>query len=107
MGLEELRIHHVTTSYYHPQSNGKVERLHGTMNELLAKKIETNRNSWDLYLTQILAAIRFNSNSTTKFSPFYLLYNRDVVLPLDNILKPRRKYYGQAHHEIAAQEQHR
>ena len=38
---------------------------------------------------------------------FFLLYNRDVVLPIDNILKPRRKYLGEDHHQIALQEQHK
>ena len=31
----------------------------------------------------------------------------DVILPLDNILRPRRIYYGAEHHEIALQEMHR
>ena len=53
---------------------------------------------WDLYLNQALTAVRFNHNDTSKFSPFFLLYNRDVVLPLDNILKPRRKYVGEEQH---------
>ena len=105
--LENLNTHHVTTSCYHPQSNGKVERLHRTIHDILAKKVGDDRRSWDLYLNQTLAAIRFNISETTKFSPFYLLYSRDVVLPLDNILAPRRKYYGDSHHEIAIQEQHR
>ena len=105
--LKELKIHHVFTSYYHPQGNGKVERLHRIMNDMLAKNVNDNDKSWDLYLNQILAAIRFNVSETTKFSPFFLLYNRDVILPLDNILKPRRRYYGNDHHEVAAQEQHR
>ena len=105
--LEELNVHHVTTSYYHPQSNGKVERLHRTMNDILAKKIGENRQSWDLYINQMLAALRFNVSESTKFSPYYLLYGRDVILPLDNILKPRKLYYGDEHHEIALQEQHR
>jgi len=105
--LEELNVHHVTTSFYHPQSNGKVERLHRTMNDILAKKIGDNERSWDLYINQMLAALRFNVSESTKFSPFYLVYGRDVILPLDNILKPRRLYYGDEHHEIALREQHR
>ena len=31
-------------------------------------------------------------SESSKFSSFYLLYKRDVVLPIDNLLKPRRKY---------------
>ena len=105
--LENLNVNHVKTSFYHPQSNGKVERLHRTMHDILAKKIGDNANSWDLHINQMLAAIRFNVSESTKFSPFYLIYNRDVVLPLDTILKPRRVYYGEEHHHIAFQEQHR
>ncbi|CAC5369517.1 unnamed protein product [Mytilus coruscus] len=73
----------------------------------LSKKIKDNAQTWDLYLNQALAAIRFNVNESTKFSPYFLLYNRDPVLPIDNILKPRRKYYGEEEHKIALQEQHK
>ncbi|KAK7088948.1 hypothetical protein V1264_024660 [Littorina saxatilis] len=48
-----------------------------------------------------------NISETTRLSPFFLMYNRDVVLPLGNILKPRRKYAGEEHHRIALQEQHK
>lgn len=105
--LEDLNVHHVTTSFYHPQSNGKVERFHRTMHDVLAKKIGNNEQSWDVYINQMLAAIRFHVSETTKFSPYYLLYNRDVILPLDNILRPRRIYYGDEHHQLALQEMHR
>ena len=60
-----------------------------------------------MFLNQALAAIRFNVSESSKFSPFFLLYNRDVVLPVDNILKPRRKYVGEEMHQIALQEQHK
>ena len=53
-----------------------------------------NNHTWDLYLNQALAAIRFSINETTKFSPFFLLFQRDPVFPIDNLLKPRRRYYG-------------
>ena len=105
--LSHLNIHHVTTSYYHPQSNGKVERLHRTMNNILAKKIGDDNQSWDLYLNQMLAAIRVSNNETTKFSPFYLLYSREAVLPVDNILQPRNIYYGNQFHEMAIEAQHK
>ena len=46
-------------------------------------------------------------SESSKFSSFYLLYNRDLVLPVDNILRPRRKYLGEDYHEIALQKQHK
>ena len=99
--LEAMNIHHVLTSVYHPQSNAKVERFHRTLHDVLAKKLTDNQQHWDLYLNQALAAIRFNISVSSKFSPFFLLYNRDVVLPVDNLMKPRRKYQGEETHKIA------
>lgn len=61
----------------------------------------------DLYLNQTLPAIRFHVNESTKYSPFFLLYNRDVVLPLDTILKPRRRYMGEDQNQVALQQQHK
>ena len=60
-----------------------------------------------IYLNQVLAAIRFNITESTKFSPFYLLYNCDPVLPIDNILKPRRRQLGEEPHKIGLEQQHR
>ena len=101
-----LNITHITTSFYHPQANAKVERFHRTLHDILAKKLDNDLTSWDVYLNQALAAVRFSVHESTGYSPFYLLYLRDPVLPLDNILKPRRRYMGEDHHEIALQQQH-
>ena len=105
--LEVLNIHHVRTSYYSPQSNSRVERLHLTLHDVLAKKLIDGQDTWDLHLNQVLAAIRFNVSEATDYSPYYLLYNRDVVLPIDNLLKPRLKYQGEDLHQISLQEQHK
>jgi hypothetical protein len=105
--LATLNVHHVKTSFYSPQSNGKVERLHRTLNDVISKKIQEDTRTWDLHLNQTLAAIRFHVNESQKFSPFYLLYVRDPVLPLDTILKPRRRYMGEDQYQIALQQQHK
>jgi hypothetical protein len=105
--LQELNIDHVRTSIYHSQSNTRVERFHRTLQNIISKKLLENQQTWDLHLNQALSAIRFNISESSKFSPFYLLYNRDVVLPVDNLLKPRTRYHGEDLHKIALQEQHR
>ena len=70
------------------------------MHDVLEMRIGNNEQSWDIYTNQMLAFLKFRVSETTIFSPPYLLYNRDVILPLDNILRPRRIY----NHEIALQE---
>lgn len=105
--MERLNISHVVTSVYHPQSNAKVERFHRTLHDILAKKLTENQQVWDTHLNQALAAIRFSISESSRFSPYFLLFNRDVVLPVDNLMKPRRKYQGEELHQIALQEQHK
>ena len=105
--LDAMNIHHIKTSYYCPQANGRVERFHKTLHSVMMKKIQEDVQTWDLYLNQTLAAVRFHVNESSKFSPFFLLYNRDVVLPLDTILKPRKRYVGEDMHKIALQQQHK
>ena len=104
--LDYLNIQHIKTSFYHPEGNSKVERSHRTLHDILSKKMKNN-NTWDLELNSVLMAIRMNVSKTTGKSPFSLLYCRDPILPLDNILRPRRKYQGEDFHEIALENQHK
>ena len=105
--LETLNIHHIRTSVCNPKSNSKVERFHRTLHNVLAKRLQDGLDTWDLHLNQVLAAIRFSISEATEYSPYYLLYGRDVVLPIDNLLRPRRKYQGEDMHQITLQEQHK
>ena len=105
--LEYLNIAHIKTSFYHPEGNSQVERSHRTLHDMLAKKMQENVDTWDLHLISALMAIRCNVSKTTKFSPFELLYCREPLLPLDNILRPRRKYTGTDFYKIALENQHK
>ena len=105
--LAELNIHHVTTSFYHPQSNGLIERYHRTLVDIISKKLQTDVGSWDMFLNQALAAIHFGVNESTKCSPFFLLFGNEPVLPIDNLLKRRRKYQGEEPHKMALEQQHK
>ena len=107
LDIETLNVCHVTTSFYHPNSNGKIEIFHRILNDLLAKILHDNVTTGDLHLNQTLSAIRFKCSESTKFSSFFLLYNRDAVLPLDNTLKHRRKYEVENSHKIALEQQHK
>ena len=105
--FSQLNIHHVTTSFYHPHRNAKVERFHRTLHDVLSKMLKYDCTVLNVYLNQALAAVMFNHSDSSKFSPFFLLYNRDVVLPLDNILQPKRKHVEEEQQKIALQQQHK
>ena len=105
--VEEMNISHVTTSYYHHQGNFKIDQLHQTLHNVMSKKVSDSLDSWHVYLNQVLANTRFNINESTKFSLFYLLYNHNSVSPIDNIMKPRRRYSEEEPHRIGLEQQHR
>lgn len=73
--LEKLRIKHRTTTPYHPQTNGKTERLNGMLGGILTKMlIDKPIILWDEFLNSALFACRTRTHSVTKMSPFKLIY---------------------------------
>lgn len=105
--LEEMNIKHIKTSFYHPAGNSRCERMHRQMHDSISKLLQDNLSTWDLHLNQVLGAIRMSISESSKFSPFYLLYKQDPILPLDNILRPRRRYMGEDPHQMALEQQHK
>lgn len=83
--LRKLGTRHRTTTPYHPRTNGKVERFNGLLGLILTKYlINQPTKLWDQYLGQALFACRIRCHSTSKYSPFYLLYGRHPNLPSDD-----------------------
>ena len=71
------------TSANHPQANGLVERQNRTIKNTLVKVLDENPSTWPFIIEGVLFAHRVSVHSSTKYSPFKLLYNRDPVLPID------------------------
>lgn len=51
--LEALNIHHVTSTFYHPQSSN-IERYHRVLGDISSEKLKDNLTTWDLHLNQQL-----------------------------------------------------
>ena len=104
--LSALNIEHIKTTPYSPTSNGLIEKYNGTIKNIIAKYARDSPQSWDLYVNQALGAVRFSVNDSTGYSPHFLVYLNDPVLPLDNILRPRDKYLGEQSHLQMLERQH-
>lgn len=83
----ELGVKHRLSTAYHPQTNGLVERFNRTLCESLAKYANEHQDDWDVYLTTVLFAYRTKRHNTTRHEPFYLMYGREAVLPIEFAVK--------------------
>lgn len=89
-GLNELlQIRRLYTTPYHPQTDGLVERLNGTLENIIASFTSSDQKDWDLYIPCALFAYRTSMQESTKETPFYLMYGRDAYLPTDTMLYGR------------------
>ena len=77
-----LSIKGLTTTPYHAQCNGLVERFNGTLKTMLRKLCDEKPNTWHRYLSACLFAYREVPQESTGFSPFELLYGRTVRGPM-------------------------
>ena len=79
---EDLRIDQINTTPYHPECNGVVERMHGTLVPMLTKASQLGLD-WVEQLPFALFALRSAPNRDTRFSPYQLVYGHRVRTPLD------------------------
>ena len=78
-----LHVKALRTSPYHPQTDGLVERFNKTLKEMLHKSAVEDGKDWDRLVPYVLFAYREVPHESTGFSPFELMYGRDVRGPLD------------------------
>ena len=78
----DLRIEQLKTAPYHPECNGVVERMHGTLGPMLTKASQQGLD-WVEQLPFALFALRSAPNRDTGFSPYQLVYGHRVRTPLD------------------------
>lgn len=76
-------VSHRISSAYHPQTNGLDEKANQTISRTIIKYVNDQQDNWDEYLESILLAYRTSKHASTKYSPFYLMYGRDAVLPVE------------------------
>ena len=79
---EALGIELRTTTAYHPQCNGKIERFHRILKDLLRAHIDSNGGGWKEILEWVLLGIR-NTVQNKLGSPSQRLYGTNVSLPGD------------------------
>ena len=103
---QKLNIGHIITSPFNPQANGRCERTHRAMTSCLMKICNKDQSDWDQCLPFFTGAFNTSKSSASKFSPFYLVFARDPILPVQTLLHPRRKYMGADYFPSALERMH-
>ena len=80
--MERLGVVQQLSSSYHPESQGALERFHQTFKTLLKIFCEENKVDWDQGIDLLLFSVRDSKNESIGFSPFQLLFGREVTGPL-------------------------
>ena len=76
-----LGIKGVTTTPYHLQEDGLVERFNATLKSMLKKLCAEKPKDWDCYIPAALFAYREVPQESTGYAPFELMYGRRVRGP--------------------------
>ena len=74
-----LNIQHITTTAYHPQANGMLERFHRRLKTAL--RASTSSPTWSLHLPLILLHLRATPKDDCPRSPAEAVYGSQLVLP--------------------------
>ncbi|KAL2103786.1 hypothetical protein ACEWY4_000654 [Coilia grayii] len=80
---EVLRIERSVTAAYHPQTNGLDEKTNDNIKRALRKLVNEQQNNWDIFLDATLFSLRSKIHTTTKHTPFKLMYGREARFPAE------------------------
>ena len=86
-------VYKLYTPPYHPASNGRIEGFHAFLKACISKHIAPQLE-WDDLVPLLCAAYNFIPNEHSKELPFFLMFGRDLVLPLNTLLEPEIRYLG-------------
>ena len=76
-----MGIQGVLSTPFYPETNGTAECVNGSLVNILRKLAFNNQANWSTLIPSVLLAYNISLHSTTRFSPFELLYGRKPALP--------------------------
>jgi transposase InsO family protein len=99
--LDFCEDHHIRVDWAavaHPMTNGQVERANGMILQGLKPRIYNDLNKfskrWMKELPSVVWSLRTTPSRATGFTPFFLVYGTEAILPTDlEYGSPRTRAY--------------
>lgn len=81
---------HNRTTTYRPQANGAVERMNRVIADMIFNYCNSKGDNWAEFLQSVCFAYNTSIHASTEFSPFYVLFLRNPLLPVDLRMQKER-----------------
>ena len=85
--------------YKQPQANGATEIFNQTLANSLSHYVQESQKDWDQWIPYVTLAY----STSTKETPFFLMYGRDPEIPMEDLLKPQQIYMIDENYEEEVQ----
>jgi hypothetical protein len=89
---EMLGVQKTNTTFYHPQSDGIVERYNKTLLQMLRSLENDQKADWKSHVQSLTYAYNCSRHESTGFTPFYLMFGRKPRIPVDVFLGREEGY---------------
>ena len=97
------QVQKLRTTPYNPQSNGSCERFNQTLIRMLGTLLTHAKKNWPDWVYSLTHACNATISQATGFCPFYSMYGRYPVLPIDvefgvtlqDLMAAKRQNYAQ------------
>ena len=81
--VEKYKIKHCKSSPYHLQANGQVEATNKILEAIMTKTVKLHKRDWSYKILEALWAYRTTWKNTTGFSPYEMVYGKQILLPIE------------------------
>ena len=79
----KYQINHWKYTPYHSRENGQVESTNKTLEAIMTKTVQIHRKDWSDKLHEALWAYRITWKNSIGFTPYQLVYGKQVLLPIE------------------------